>query len=79
LDTQSFERVAASKKPRVRSIAVSAEAIGMEIVNLGSKGMVFTTLFFLECHKNLILATFLRHYTTFFMTILKKIRRKKGG
>src|SRR3990167_5617211 len=39
LDIQSFDRVAASKKPRVRSIAVSADAIGIEIMNLGSKGM----------------------------------------
>jgi|JI10StandDraft_1071094.scaffolds.fasta_scaffold14492_11 hypothetical protein len=40
LDTQSFERVAASKKPRVRSIAVRADAMGMEIVNLGLKGII---------------------------------------
>ena len=31
LETQSFDRLAPSKKPRVRSIAVSDDAIAMEM------------------------------------------------
>src|SRR3990167_5777264 len=46
LDIQSFERVAASKKPRVRSMEVSADAMGIEIVNFGLKGMVLRHFFF---------------------------------
>jgi len=36
-----LESCAASKKPLVLSIAVSADAIGMEIVNFGSNSTIY--------------------------------------